>query len=281
VRRLFLALAVLSLLSGCSALRLAYDNADTYLRWRASSYFDLHGDEADDLDDRIQDLLAWHRRQALPQYASILDETGRRLARGASRADLEWGYDAVVTQVGESLQAAAQRAAPVIDRLSPEQITHLEERFAEDNRKFAREFLRGSEAERRGERTRRMADRLEDWVGRLSEEQLDRVKQYSERAPLMDDLRDADRRRVQRDILAMARAKDAQKRLPSLAAGWYRNRERAFGAAGEAWKRELFAMLVDVERTLSEVQRARVERQIRRYAQDVRTLAARAAEARR
>ena len=29
------------LLAGCSAVRLAYDNADTYLLWRAKSYLDL------------------------------------------------------------------------------------------------------------------------------------------------------------------------------------------------------------------------------------------------
>ena len=66
----------------------------------------------------------------------------------------------------------------------------MEKRFAEDNRKFARENLRGSEAERRKRRARRLEERLEDWVGNLSSVQAEKVRQYSERTPLYDELRD-------------------------------------------------------------------------------------------
>jgi hypothetical protein len=270
-----LLVAATLLLNGCSALRFAYDNADTYLRWRASSYFDLSGDSADELDDAISDVLAWHRSEALPKYAGLLDEAGRRFGRGLSRGDVEWGYDAVRAQVREAVRVAAERAAPIIDRLTPEQIAHLEARFAEDNRKFAREFLRGSESERREKRTKRMVERLEDWVGRLSPAQLERVKQYSERAPLLDELRDRDRRRLQREFVAIARTREASKRLPDWAQRWEVGREPSFAEASGAWWKEVFAMGLDLDRMLTPEQRARAGSQLRRYAQDMRVLAAR------
>lgn len=279
--RLLLVLAAVLLLEGCSALRFAYDNADTYLRWRASSYLDLSGEAADELDDAIRDVLNWHRSHALPAYAGLLDEAHRRFVRGAVRSDIDWAYDAVTAQAREALRAAAQRAAPIIDRLTPEQIAHLEARFVEDNRKFAREFLRGSDSERREKRVKRMQERLEDWVGRLTPAQLDRVKAYSERAPLLDELRDRDRKRMQREFLAMARAREAGKRLADFAQNWQRGREPAFAEANAAWWREVFAMGLDIERTLSAEQRARVAAQIRRYALDLRVLAARRQEAAR
>ena len=58
------------LASGCSTLRFAYENADTYLRWKAGTYVDLQGDEADELDDRIDEFHAWHRKHALPKYVT-------------------------------------------------------------------------------------------------------------------------------------------------------------------------------------------------------------------
>jgi len=48
-------------------VRFAYENADAYLRWKAGSYLDLQGEEADELDDRIDEFHAWHRRHALPK----------------------------------------------------------------------------------------------------------------------------------------------------------------------------------------------------------------------
>jgi hypothetical protein len=265
-------LVVAVLLSGCSTVRLVYDNADTYLRWRAALYLDLDGAMADELDERIAELMAWHRAQALPKYAQLVDEAARRFERKLQPADLVWGYDAIVTQARESLRVAAVQGAPLLDRLSAQQIAHLEKRLGEDNRRFARENLRGKERERRRRRTERNVERLEDWVGRLSQAQRDRVAQYSERAPLLDDFRDRDHQRIQAELLAMVRAKAAQKRLPELAANWDRGRDPAYVAALEASRKEYFAMALDIDRSLSGQQRERALHELRRYADDFRTL---------
>jgi len=276
VRAVLLAVA-LSLVAGCSGVRLAYDNADTYLRWRAGNYLDLHGEAADDLDERIDAFLRWHRAKALPEYARISEEAARRLGDGLSREDVVWGYDSVRTQVSRSLAEAAQRIAPLLDRLNEEQIRHLEARLQEDNRKFARENLRGSDKERRKRRAERLEDRLEDWVGRLSEAQQQRVREFSERAPLTAQMRDQDRKRLQGEFLSILRGRAAQKRLPELAAQWERGRDPAFVKANQAGREELFALLLDLDRMLSPEQRARAQGHFRRYSEDFAVLASRAA----
>lgn len=276
--RLAVLALVVALLGGCSAMRFAYDNADTYLRWRAMSYLDLHGEAVDDLDERIQRLLAWHRARALPQYASIAEDAAQRLRRGLARPDLVWAYDAVQAQAKEGLRAAAEEFAPVLDRLTPEQQQHFEQRIADENRKFARDFMRGSAAERRARRAQRVEDRLEDWVGRLSRAQVERIRLYSERAPLVDEMRDRDRRRIQAQVLSMVRARRAAEQLPALAMDWQRGREPAFTAANDALRGEFQALLADLDRTLTPAQRARAVAQFEDYAQDLRLLAARRAQ---
>ena len=77
MRRAVAALLAAVVLAGCSAVRVAYDHADTYLRWRASSYLDMRGADARELDQRIDAFLDWHRAQALPSYARLSEEAAR------------------------------------------------------------------------------------------------------------------------------------------------------------------------------------------------------------
>jgi hypothetical protein len=255
-------------------MRLAYDHADTFLHWKATSYVELRGAESRELDERIDAFLQWHRAKALPQYADIAAEASRRVGKGLSPADLVWGYDSLMAQLRESLRAAGERIAPMLDRLSAEQIAQLERRFAEDNRKFAREFLRGSENDRRTRRTRRAVERMEDWVGKLAPAQLERVRQYSERAPLLDELRDRDHKRLQAQLLAMLRARQAQKRLPDALVNFDQGREPAYVAASEANRKELNALVLDLDRTLTSEQRAKAAGRLRGFAEDFASLAA-------
>jgi hypothetical protein len=270
------AFAAAALLAGCTALRLAYDNADTYLLFRAKSYLDLDAKGSDELDERIDEFFAWHRRTALPQYARLSEEAAKRVTRGLSREDLVWGYDSVVAHARQSLRFAAERVAPLLDRLTPQQVTHMEKRFAEDNRKFAREYLRGSEAERRKRRARRLEERLEDWVGNLSRVQAEKVRQFSERTPLYDELRAKDRQRMQAEFVDMIRKREAQKRLPDWIANWERGRDPAHLAASERFRQEYLALLLELDKTLAPEQRNRAAANFRRYAEDFTVLARRA-----
>ena len=276
VLKVTLALAAALLIGGCSSLRLAYDNADTYLHYRAQGYLDLDAKASDELDERIDEFFAWHRKNALPHYARIADDAARRVAKGLSLDDIVWGYDSFVAHARQSLRVGAERIAPMLDRLTPEQVAHMEKRFADDNRKFAREHLRGSEAERRKRRAKRLEERLEDWVGSLSPQQLETLRQFSERVPLNAELRDRDRKRVQAELLDMVRRRETQKRLADWASDWERGSDPAYQAARENYRAEFYRLLLDLDRTLSSEQRARAAANLRRYADDFRALARRA-----
>lgn len=259
-------LACLALLQGCSPSRIAYDNADVYLRWQANYYLDLQGDQSEDLDRGLAALLAWHRARALPQYARLGEEAAARMQRGVRLEDLEWSYDALQAQVREALAAAAAEAAGLLDRLGPEQISHLERRLADDNRKFAKEYLQGDMKERHQRRVRRNVERLEDWFGPLSDAQVERVKRYSARAPFSAGLRERDRKRRQAEFLAMLRAREAKGRFAAWLLAWEADREPAYAEAARATRGEYMRMLVDLDRTLDAGQRAHAVARLRNYA---------------
>lgn len=275
VLKVTLALTVAWMLSGCTAFRMAYDNADTYLHYRINSYLALEGNASAELEERIDQFFHWHRRNALPQYARVAEEAAQRIDDGLSREDVVWGYDSVMAHARQALHVAAERLAPLLDRLTEEQVANMEKRLAEDNRKFAREYLRGSEQERRKRRARRVEERLEDWVGNLTQSQVERVRHFSERAPLYDELRERDRKRLQAEVLDMVRKREAQKRLPERVAHWERGRDPAYAAASEAARQEFFALLLDLDRMITPQQRARAQGNLRRYAEDFTILARR------
>jgi uncharacterized protein DUF6279 len=269
----FVLLCFLLACSGCSAVRFAYNNADLYLRWQLGKYLDVEGVQSEELDGHVAAFLAWHRANALPQYARLVNEAGARFARGASQGDLVWGYDSIQAQVLQAVRAGAGEIADLLDRLTPEQIAHLERKFAEDNRKYARDFLAGSVEERRRRRVKRNVERLEEWFGDLSEAQVERVRRYAERAPFPEGMRDRERKRLQAEFLAIVRAREAKARFADWAVNWDRGREPAHAAAVRAQRMEYFAMLLDLNKTLSAGQRHAAETRLRELASDFERLA--------
>lgn len=275
MRMLRLAAACLALLlAGCSATELAYNNADKLIRWQAGRYLDLKNAQSAEFDARLGTFLAWHRSEALPQYARLATEAGARLERGASLADMVWGYDAIRQQAREGLRRAGAETGDFLDRLSPAQIETLEQRLAEDNAKFAREFLEGTPEEIRARRLKRLTHTLEDWLGELSDAQRSRIRQFNEGAPLTGALRDAERRRRQAEFLAMLRAQQSARLLADWAADWDRGRDPALARANRELTEGLLAMLADLERSLSARQRAVAVARLREYARDFQLLAA-------
>ena len=265
VRWFFIVLSLV-LLQGCSPTRLAYNNADVFLRWQANNYFDFQGEQSDELDRSLVAFLAWHRAKALPQYARLGEEAAARMLRGVRREDLDWSYDAVRAQIREALGAAANDAAGLLDKLSPEQISHLEARLAEENRKFEKEWVQGTMEERHKRRVTRNLDRLEEWYGTLSEAQTERVRRYSTRAPFSAELRLRDRKRMQAEFVAMLRAREAVRRLGPWAQDWEARREPAYVEATRATRAEYVELLLDLDRTLSTDQREHAARRLKRYA---------------
>jgi len=259
-------LLLLALLQGCSVTRLAYDNADLFLRWQANHYFDFQGEQIEELDRLLAAFLAWHRAKALPKYQRLADEAAARLSRGITPADLEWSYDAVQAQVRETLGAAAAEAAGLLDRLSPAQISHLEQRFAEGNRKFAKEYVQGPMKEREQERIKRNLERLEEWFGSLNAAQTERVRRYGARAPLAAELRERDRQRRQAEFVAILRGREAGRRLARWAQDWEAGREAAYVDAARMVRAEYVDLLLDLDRSLSAEQRAHAVARMKKFA---------------
>jgi hypothetical protein len=280
--RLLAAAGVLAL-SACSATRIAYDNADTVVRFMASSYLDLDSAQSEDLKPRIARFHQWHRANELPAYAALLQSASRRAANGITAEDVSWGLDNLRARYRRLAAKAVEDAAPVLATLAPEQLAALEHKFAENNEKYAKEFLPADEKKRRRAQGKRMLERLRDFAGELTPEQEARIGRFVAANDRHVALRFEDRQRLQREFVALLKQHREPQEFGRQLAEMFNKpearRSEEFLREDRRWDEDLGQLIVDLDRSLSPVQRARVVRRLSGYAEDCTVLAGRKAEA--
>ena len=270
-------LAACALLASCSAVRMAYDNADTALRFMASSYLELDPAQAEDMRQRIVQFHDWHRRNEVPAYAAMMRSASDRAARGITTADVAWGLDNVRSRYRKFAAKAAEDASPVLVTLAPEQVAALERKFAENNEKFENEFLPADESKRRRAQAKRMLERFRDFAGELSVDQEARIELFVLAHERHVAQRFEDRRRWQREFVAAIRTHHHAQELGTSLAEIFtepeRRRTEAFMREDKAWADALAQLIVELDRSLSPKQRAHVVRRLSDYAEDFAALA--------
>ena len=274
--RLAACLALVALLASCSAVRVAYNNAEPLVRFAANDYFDLDDRQNEEFRNRLAQFHAWHRSAELPAYAALLTDAAQRLEAGLGRGDVRWAAEAVRARYRVLVARAAGDAAPILVTLAEPQIEELGRRLAKANAKYAEENVTGGARRTHRTRLKRMLGRFEDWTGELSDAQEARIERFvTEQAPLAA-LRLEDRRRAQRAAVALLRERrDARARAAGLADLFGHpeaHRSATYVAALARWEDGLAGLLVDIDRMLSEEQRARVVQRMRRYAEDFHAL---------
>ncbi len=164
-----------SVFTGCSLVRLAYDQAHQLLFWRIDSYVDVNGDQAPQLLDAIDRWFTWHRRTQLPAYAVLLARAQREIVEPTTPAALcAWAAEAE-QRLGLALEEAVLPAAELILTLTPEQIQHVERRMAKGEARMQADFLQADPAARRAASFERALDRFEMLYGSLDAGQRERL----------------------------------------------------------------------------------------------------------
>jgi hypothetical protein len=277
VKRIALALAALGLLAACTMVRVAYNNADTALRVMAQEYFDLWSEDGTELRAQIARLHEWHRREELPAYAELMQGVAGRVAAGISRADVEWATAKGREHYRTFVTRAADEAAPLLVKLGPEHYTALAKKMADNNLKFAKEFLGEDPAAREKARVRRVATYIEDWTGSLNDAQLARVTATVRAFPRLAEVQLASRQARQQELLALLkRNRSVAELTPALRnyfLDWELRRGSEYGRMAADWETQITTMLVDLDRTLTPEQRSRAVKRAVQFAEDFRVLA--------
>ena len=201
---LFIVILVFVSLSGCSAVRTVYNQADHLIAWRADDYFDLTDEQKRLLHARFSALHAWHRSTQLHRYVGLLETADRRLNQGPALRDAAWAGEALREQSRVVMLHAHPDMVALLSTLTDAQLANASRRFERDNRRFAKERGVGASAqEQRRLRAKRLLESIEHWSGPLDSQQQARIGALSEELPLDAAFRHHDRQRRQRDFLGV------------------------------------------------------------------------------
>lgn len=277
VKRVLL-LLLLAGLAGCSGLRLAYNNADTVIRWMADDYFSIEGAQEEDFKSRLARFHAWHRSEELPRYSTLMTNAGQKLADGLTLQELVWAWDNVWAQYRRMAAYAAPDLAAVLPSMTPAQFERLEKRFAENAAEFRKKYMKGSEAEQRARRDKRTLELMQEWFGDLSEAQEAQLRAASANLPLLYALRLQNRQRRQAEFIALVKANrssaELEPRLRHWLSEWEEGASAEYRRVTEQHREVYMRMLLDLDRTLTPMQRAHAVNRMNDYAEVFAALAA-------
>jgi len=267
----------LASLAGCSGARLAYNKADTLVRWIADDHFALEGAQEEDFNARLEHFHVWHRGEELPRYSVLMTSAGDKLADGLTAAELLWAWENVKGRYRRMAAYAAPELAAVLATLTPAQFDRLEKKFAESEAEFAKKFLKGGEAEQRKRRDKRNLELMREWFGDLSDEQEAQLRSASAGLPLVYELRLQNRQRRQRDFVAMLKTyrspAELEPRLKHWLTEWEEGASPGYRRLSEQHQALYIRMLLELDRGLTPAQRVHAVTRLHEYAEVFRGLA--------
>lgn len=267
-------LGIALLLAGCSVPQLAYNNADTLLRFKLYAYLDPTEEQDLMMSSAIQRLHVWHRHNELPRYADAFAQMAQRVGTGLHETDIAWSRDLMYERYRALAARAVDDALPTVRTLEAANFAALEREFAERNEDYADEYLSGDAIRRRDAMVEKLEDHLERWVEDLTDEQRALLARFVESQPHFAALRLENRRFLQRQTLAALRdvaggQPGAEDSLRDIAVNWEKYSTPQYLQALREWERGMIGTFVALDRQLTATQRSTAVARLHQYSNDL------------
>lgn len=270
------------LLSGCGAMRLAYNQAPDLSYWWLDKYIDFNDAQTPRVRDAIAGWFRWNRRTQLPDYAQWLDRLAADLQQPVTPAQVCRWTDEVEARMFTGLDQALPALGETALSLTPDQLKHIEKRYAKVNADFADDYLQEDPKDRMKATIKRTMERAEMLYGDLDEAQTERVRRAMMASPFDPELWLAERKARQQDVLQTLRRllaerppqPQAQAALRAIAERVQRSPRDVFRSYQEKLTRYNCDIAAQLHNTTSREQREFAEKKLRGWAADFRALAA-------
>lgn len=275
-RVLAVSIAVLTL-NACGT-QFAYNRVDWLMHHYLSNQVTLDAAQSRELRVYLDEFFIWHRQHELPRYADFLDRVADATAKPISFDEFEAGRHEVEGFMRTSVSQGAPSAARWLRSLRPAQVEELFASFAEKDRESHAEACESDPEERRADNLERMIDNVERWTGRLRSSQRTLIATRLAAFPgdsCAESDSDDDARYTFRDIVDEYRSRpDFAQRITVFMTRPEDHGDAEYRRTFEANRDRVMLLLVDLNHSLSEEQRARAIKRLHSLSTDLRELAA-------
>ncbi|AOY91958.1 hypothetical protein BKK79_09245 [Cupriavidus sp. USMAA2-4] len=197
-------------LSGCSALKLGYQQGDRLAYWWVDHYVDVNDAQAAPTREAIARFFAWHRKEQLPEIVSLLAQAKAQVQQNVDVAGLARLQQDSQRLAREAYERALPDVADLVLSLDTRQIARMQAKLAEGNEKYRKKFLGGSADDREDARFDKVMEYAKLIYGRFSDTQEAAIR--GAMAPLVAgaQARYAERLARQQEWLALVRRAQAE-----------------------------------------------------------------------
>ena len=269
-------------LSGCSAVKLAYNNLPELGYWWLDSYVDFNGAQSPRVKEQLAQLLERHRRTELPKLLVLVEKAERLAVADVTPAQVCAASDEVRDSLLATAVDAAGPGAELALGLGDAQLQHIEGKYAKNNAEYASDWLERSVEGQHRKRYDTFLERSEDFYGTLDDAQRKLLRQMADRSIFDPKRVDAERRQRQRESLAlMRRYSNSGARPAEVQAALVAYAQRIAQPPSGPWRDYQQALLQEgcgniarLHNATRPAQREQAARRLQAYAQDIRDLIA-------
>jgi len=169
-------------LSGCSAIKLGYNQLPEISSWWLDNYVNFTDTQAAQAKQALKKLQAWHRKEELPLVADLLVQAQGMAPQNIStqQACEVWGK--LEKRIEAVALESSRLATPIVLQLTPRQLRHLEKQWAVKNEEWKKDWLQPSAEDRLKKRLDATVDRFSDFYGDLNADQIKLLRQQIEQS---------------------------------------------------------------------------------------------------
>lgn len=275
-------LPLAGLLTACSVVKLAYNQAPELAYLQLDGYFDFSDAQTSRVKDELVKVQRWHRNTQLPAYSDFLKKWQGLLPGELDEATV----CSAAGEVRSSLLSISGRSESIVAELAPtldrQQLNYLQRKFSKLNRDYQRDFIEGTPAERLEKRLDKAISRAEILYGTLEDRQLAVLRAQMAQSAFDANIALAEHRRRQQDALQTLTPLISGAATPAQAAPAVRAYfERSMNSPNPAYRAYQDRLTRDNCRTLAllhnsttPAQRAKAVETLGNYARDFTILAA-------
>ena len=169
--QMWIIVAAVALLMGCSAVRTVYNQGQTFAYWWLDGYFDFSTEQGNRAREALSDWFRWHRATQLPDYAAQLARAQQQILHDVTPAEVCGWTDELRRRLEVAYAQGVPALAELLRTLTPEQVRHVEKRYQKADAEFRSDYLQATRAEQLEVANKRTVSRAEMLYGRLDDAQ--------------------------------------------------------------------------------------------------------------
>ena len=272
------------ILTGCSAVRLGYNNLPDIASWWLDSYIDFTDTQGPQAKVALQKLQTWHRKEELPAIAELLVQAQTLAPQNITPEQACKIWEAAQVRIESFVQESSRLAAPLVSQLSAKQLKHLEKEWATRNEDWKKQWVQGTPDSRIKKRVDLAAERFNSFYGDLNLEQRQVLKQqflqstWSPEASYQRRLKRQQEQLIALQAMSSEITKPAmplpqvEKALQSLILQSVRPKDAGDLSKQLQLEQQACQNLAQLHNTMTPAQRLKAQRKLKDYETDVREL---------